>query len=253
MHVLVTGAAGAIGAALARAFARRHPAATFSLVDVEQTATEALTEELTDAEALCWDLSRVEALPDLTRALMAERGPVDVLVNCAGIMEMTSFNATRWEVASRLLDIDLTSPLRLMNLLVPPMVERGRGGVINVTSMAGVTPIVGCSYYGAAKAGLAMASEIARIELRQHGVQVVTVYPGPVRSGLERRARAQLEPSVAARWMPTGDAAPLADRIVHAYEKGQARVVYPPLYDVAHRFPRVAGWLTTRLSPTPRA
>jgi NAD(P)-dependent dehydrogenase (short-subunit alcohol dehydrogenase family) len=117
--------------------------------------------------------------------------------------------------------------------------------------MAGVTPLRGCTFYGAAKAGLAMASEIARLELLPHGVQVVTVYPGPVRSGLERRARAQVPADWITRVLPTGDAEALAARVIGALDRGQARVVYPSLFEVAHRAPRVAGWITSRYSPVP--
>jgi NAD(P)-dependent dehydrogenase (short-subunit alcohol dehydrogenase family) len=119
--------------------------------------------------------------------------------------------------------------------------------------MAGVTPLRGCTFYGAAKAGLAMASEIARLELLPHGVHVVTVYPGPVRSPLEARARAQVPPALIARAVPMGDPGPLARRILRAYDEGAPRVVYPTFYDLANRVPRVAGWVTSWLSPTPHA
>jgi 2-hydroxycyclohexanecarboxyl-CoA dehydrogenase len=133
------------------------------------------------------------------------------------------------------------------------MVARGSGWVINVSSLAGVTPLRGCSYYGAAKAGLAHASEIARIELAPRGVRVLTVYPGPVRSGLERRARDQFAQSRARDWIPTGDPEPLARAVLRAVERGAARVVYPRIYGVANRAPRIAGFITARISPEPRS
>lgn len=251
-HVLVTGGAGAIGCALARAFHARLPAATISLVDVDgegaRRAADAIGET---ARVFTWDLSKPHELPDAHRALETERGPVDLLVNCAGIMEIRSLAATPWSTADRLLSVDLVSPLRLMHLVVPGMVERRSGCVVNVSSMAGVTPLRGCAYYGAAKAGIAMASEIARLELARHGVDVITVYPGPVSSELERRARAQAPDSIVARLLPTGDADALAKRVVDAWTHGRPRVVYPPLYDLASRFPTLAGRLTRAVSPHP--
>ncbi|HEY6463507.1 MAG TPA: SDR family NAD(P)-dependent oxidoreductase, partial [Polyangiaceae bacterium] len=121
----------------------------------------------------------------------------------------------------------------------------------NVSSMAGVTPLRGCAYYGAAKAGLAMASEIARLELAPRGVHVLTVYPGPVRSRLEQRARAQAPDTRLARWLPTGDADALAARVVDACERRRARVVYPGLYELANRFPAIARRVTSAASPQP--
>jgi short-subunit dehydrogenase len=149
------------------------------------------------------------------------------------------------------LDIDLTSPLRLMSLAAPAMAAAGAGFIVNVSSMAGRVPLRGCAYYGGAKAGLAMASEVAHLELAPRGVHVVTVYPGPVASALERGARAQLRPSLIARLMPTGDADRIAALIARAIERREPRVVYPPLYAVADRALGVATWITRRFSPAP--
>jgi short-subunit dehydrogenase len=252
-HVLVTGAAGAIGAAIARGFARRREGALLSLIDVDLAGAERVAREVgPHARAERWDLSEPASLPEKFAALVAARGPVDVLVNCAGIMDIRAFAATDWELGARLLRIDFESPLRLMSLAVGPMRARGRGTIVNVSSMAGVTPLRGCSFYGAAKAGLAMASEIARSELAPSGVHVVTVYPGPVRSGLERRARAQVPANALTRFLPTGEAEPLAARILAACEKKKPRVVYPPFYEVANRFPRFAGRASVALSPMPK-
>lgn len=251
-HLLVTGAAGAIGGAIARAFHRRDGDVRLSLVDVDQGRLHDAARALgPQARAFAWDLADSDGLPERVRALEAERGPVDALVNCAGIMEIRSFAATDWRVAARLLEIDLVSPLRLMALVVPAMVSRRAGVVVNVSSMAGVTPLRGCAYYGAAKAGLAMASEIARLELARSGVHVVTVYPGPVRSELERRARAQARSTWASRWIPTGEPGPLADRVVEACERRRARVVFPAFYELASRFPGIAGAVTRSVSPSP--
>jgi short-subunit dehydrogenase len=252
-HVLITGAAGAIGSALARHFHTRHPDAAFTLADVDAARTEVTARAIGPAaRAEAWDLARPETIPALLASAVAARGPVDVLVNCAGIMEMRTLAGTPWETGARLLDIDLVSPLRLMSLIAPSMIERRRGAIINVSSMAGVVPLRGATFYGAAKAGLAMASEIARLELSPHGVHVITVYPGPVRSALEQRARAQLPPAFIAGALPTGDPEVLARRILRAYEDSAPRVVYPPLYDLVNRVPRVAGWVTSLLSPAPK-
>jgi dehydrogenase/reductase SDR family protein 7B len=131
------------------------------------------------------------------------------------------------------------------------MAARKAGAIVNVSSMAGRVPLRGCAYYGGAKAGLAMASEIAHLELAPMGVHVVTVYPGPVASALERGARAQLRPSRLARWMPTGKATVIAAAVARALDRGDSRVVYPPLYAAADRAIGVASWVTRRFSPQP--
>jgi short-subunit dehydrogenase len=249
-HILVTGAAGAIGGALARALAARHPGARLTLVDL--APVDDLARELGPrAEPRRWDLARPDAIEAALTELVDARGPVDGLVSSAGVMDVGWFAGTGWRDAQRLLDIDLVSPLRLMNLIAPGMVERGRGAIVNLTSMAGRTPLRGCSYYGAAKAGLAMASEIAHLELADRGVAVVTVYPGPVSSALERRARAALAGGRLARLAPVGDAAVLARRVVAALDRGQPRVIYPGLYAAADRALGLTRWFTSRFSPEP--
>jgi short-subunit dehydrogenase len=251
-HALVTGAAGAIGGAIAHELVRRAPGVRLTLVDVDVDRAARLAEELGPGhEALAWDLASPAALAGYWAALVARRGAVDALVNCAGVMEIRSLHATPWEVGERLLAIDLVSPLRLLALAAPAMIDAGAGLVVNVSSMAGVTPLRGCSYYGAAKAGLAMASEIAALELGPRGVHVITVYPGPVRSGLERRARAQATPGLLTRLIPTGDAEPLARRVLDAWEARRTRVFYPALYDLAGRMPGLASRVTRAVSPSP--
>jgi short-subunit dehydrogenase len=237
-HVLVTGAAGAIGSALVDELRREAPRAHMSLVDKRPLPNGHV-----------WDLSKPELLADAYASVTKDE-PVDVLVNCAGFMELKSFTGTPWELGRSLLDVDLVSPLRLMSLALPSMRERGRGIVVNVASLAGLVPLRGSSYYGAAKAGLAMASEIARLELAP-AVNVVTVYPGPVASELERRARAQVAKTFASRAMPVGDAKGLASAVIRALKKQSARVIYPPVYQPAAEMLSIARRVTARFSPSP--
>lgn len=251
-HALVTGAAGAIGGEIAAALRARQPGLRLSLVDIDERGAGRVADRLGgDTAVAAWDLAQPDVLAPLSEALVEARGPVDLLVNCAGIMEVRSFAATAWEVGARLLRVDLESPLRLMSIFVPPMVASRHGTIVNVASLAGVAPLRGCAYYGAAKAGLAMASDIARLELEPKGVHVLTVLPGPVRSVLERRAREQFGGAHIARLAPAGDPKVLAERVVRACVRRQARVVYPALYELAGHFPGIAGGLTRALSPAP--
>ena len=253
-HVLLTGAGGAIGSALARAIAKRDRTARLSLVDLSEARSASLVRELGgNARAYAWDLAKPDDLPARFDALVADRGEVDVLVNCAGIMEVQSLAKMPWELGARVMKIDFESPMRLMSLSVPSMIARKKGTIVNVTSMAGRTPLRGCTYYGGAKAGLTMASEIARMELEDKGVHVLTVLPGPVRSGLEAHARAAFPESAVTRFIPTGEAAPLARQIVRACEENRPRVVYPRFYDAAHRMPSLATRATELLSPHPKS
>ena len=99
-----------------------------------------------------------------------------------------------------------------------------------------------------------MASEIARADLEQYGIRVVTVYPGPVRSALEAGARAEYGGGgLFGRFAPTGDPAELARRILHAIERDEPRVIYPRLYGVGWSAPNLSSWFALSYGPPPVA
>ncbi len=251
-HVLVTGAAGAIGAAIARAMRQAWPEVQLALLDRDRASMQALANELGHASTHGVDLRDIDALPTVVARIEAADGPLDGLVNCAGIMKVAGLTSWRWEDAHDLLAVDFLAPLRLQDLLARGMVERKRGLVVNVASMAGKVPLKGCTYYGSAKAGIAMASEIARADLAPHGVQVVTVYPGPVKSALEQGARDDYGGGgLLGRFVPTGDPAELARRIMVAIEHDEPRVIYPRLYGVGWAATNLSRWFTLSYGPQP--
>jgi short-subunit dehydrogenase len=254
-HVAITGAAGAIGGALARAMRRTWPSCELALVDRDAAGLAALATELRGDTAAttthACELTNLDALPALVETIEAA-GPLDGLVNCAGVMLVQQLSTWRWQDAWSLLALDLLAPLRLQDLVARAMAERGTGTIVNVASMAGRVPLRGCAYSGAAKAGLAMASEIARAELGASGVRVVTVYPGPVRSALEQGARdAYGGGGIFGRLAPTGNADVLATRIVHAVLADEARVIYPRLYGVGWIAPNISRRVALDYGPPP--
>lgn len=250
-HILITGAGGAIGGALARAMRAAWPGARLALLDREAALVAPLAAELGDATAHAADLRDVDALPAAVADIARDR-PLDGLVNCAGVMRVQHVSTWAWADARDLIAIDFLAPLRLQDLVVPGMVAAKRGLIVNVASMAGKVPLKGCTYYGASKAGLAMASEIARADLAPHGVQVVTVYPGPVRSPLEQGARDQYGGGgLFGRFAPLGEPDELARRIMSAIEHDEARVIYPRLYKAGWSAPGLASWFALSYGPPP--
>jgi short-subunit dehydrogenase len=251
-HAVITGGAGAIGAALARAFRARWPDARLTLVDRDGDGAAAIAADV-DGTATSADLADLGALPALVDAIAADGGSIDGLVNCAGVMTVRHVADWQWRDAEALLAIDLLAPLRLQDLVLPSMLAMRRGTIVNVASMAGRVPLKGCTYYGAAKAGLGMASEIARADLTRRGIGVVTVYPGPVRSALERGARAQYRRGggVLGRLAPLGDPAVLAARVVDAIDTGAPRVIYPATYALGWLATNLASRFTLRFGPAP--
>jgi short-subunit dehydrogenase len=248
-HVAITGAAGAIGGAIARAMRAAWPACELALIDREAAPLAVLARGLGGpTQVRAADLRDLEALP----ALVEDLGALDGLVNCAGIMKVRQVSTWRWSDAQDLLAIDLLAPLRLQDLACRGMVEQRHGVIVNIASIAGRVPLRGGAYYGAAKAGLAMASEIARADLAAHGVRVVTVYPGPVTSALEAGARADYGGGGwFGRFAPIGDAAILATKILHAIETDRPRVIYPRLYRASWAATNLASWFALAFGPPP--
>lgn len=250
---LITGASGAIGRALTQVLASWQPTLRLSLVDRDAAGLAALCGDLGErAQAQVADLADPSVCPSLFSTATAWAGPVDLLVNCAGFMDVRAFAETPWDLGERLLQVDLLSPLRLMQLAVAGMPERG-GHIVNISSMAGRVPLRGCAYYGAAKAGLLFASQIAGLELAERRIHVLSVLPGPVRSPLEAAARAQLPKTLLTRRLPTGDPQVLARRILAALIRGGSRLVYPSFYRLADGVPGVAERFTRAFSPPARS
>lgn len=252
MHIVVTGASSGIGDAIARAFDAAENRLT--LIARRAERLEALAAELS---APCHvepaDLSDPERFLTALDNAEAAHGPVDVLINNAGIQYVEPTAGVDPDRIRTLLDVDLTSPLVGIRRVLPGMLERGRGHIVNIASMAAITPTPGMAHYNAAKAGLAAASESLRVELRGTGVGVLTVYPGPVTTPMETAARASFVDSPAVRNVPTGTSAILARKIVAAVERDRPRVVYPGIYALT-RYTRVLSqWVTDRFTPALRA
>lgn len=252
MHVVVTGASSGIGEALAREYFARGDKVT--LVARRKDHLERIAAAGAGrAHVVVADLAEPDAawewLDEAERAL----GPIDVLVNNAGVQIVKSAVDTDWADAERLLRLDLHVPLRLTTLALRRMIPRGAGTIVDIASMAGLAPTPGMYFYNAAKGGLAAASEGLRSEVKKHGVHVVTVYPGPVTSDLEAAGRAAYEDRATTRNVPTGSPEVLARLVADAVEKKRPRVIYPRMYGLARHFPNLTRWALDALTPPLKA
>jgi NAD(P)-dependent dehydrogenase (short-subunit alcohol dehydrogenase family) len=173
-RVCITGAAGGLGSALARAFA--HAGAEPVLADLDAEGVAALACSLGERTAWhCYDQADLGSIAALAQAV----GDVEVLVNNAGILAVGPIVEAEPAEIARIIAVDLVGPICLCRHIAGRMIERGRGGVIvNIASQLAFSGAEGRGAYAAAKAGLVQFTKTAAVEWVRHGVRVVAIAPG---------------------------------------------------------------------------
>jgi short-subunit dehydrogenase len=197
------------------------------------------------------DLSDVAHALDWLAPAEAELGPIDVLINNAGVQIVEPTAEVDPARMRAMLNVDLVVPLALTRAVLPGMLARGSGTIVDIASVAALGPTPGMTHYNAAKAGLAAASESLRGELRRTGVHVLTVYPGPVETAMGRAGYASYPPSPMVARLPKGTAEELARRVRMAVDAREPRIVYPRFYGIMRFIPTVARFFLDRFTPAP--
>jgi uncharacterized protein len=189
--VVITGATEGIGRALAEEFARDGH--TLVLVarnedDLARTAVELSRKYGVQVRVTAQDLSTAEGCAGVEQALRRFGVYADILVNNAGIMSSGFFQDEDPDRIRRLVDLDVRAVVDLTLRLLPGMLARGRGGVLNVASMMGYMPVPYQAVYAAAKAFVLSFSKALSYETQGTGVRVSVVAPGVVATGLHGKA-----------------------------------------------------------------
>jgi short-subunit dehydrogenase len=248
MHVAITGASAGIGEALVRAYAARG--ASVTLVARRRDRLDQIAADVGGKTfVVAADLADVARATDWLAPAEKELGPIDILINNAGVQHIEPTEEADCEKGEMLLRLNVHTPMRLTRAVLPAMLARRSGCIVDVSSMAALAPVPGMFYYNAAKGGIANASEALRGELRGTGVHVLTVYPGPVDTDMGRAGFAKYEPTLAARLSPEGTADGLARLVLRAVDRRRPRVIYPRLYGIVMWFPWLSRWVSVRASP----
>jgi short-subunit dehydrogenase len=181
-RVLVTGASSGIGAGFAEGFARAGATVGICARRADRLADTAERCRAAGATAHEWvtDLADLDQVDELARKSVETMGGVDILVNNAGIPKRRHVTATDIATVEAVTLINYLSPIRLTLALLPQMLERDSGRIINVSSVAATLSSPGETAYAASKAALAVFSECMTVDLWGTGVRVLVVYPGIV-------------------------------------------------------------------------
>lgn len=215
-HVVITGGARGIGRATAEAFLAHGARVSIGDLDLE-TAGAAAAEIGASAHRV--DVADAESYDAFVTAAEAEHGPVDVLVNNAGVMPNGAFLDQDPAVDRLTMEVNVHGVLNGMRRVLPSMAERRRGHVVNIASLAGRFPLPGLAVYNASKFAVVGLTAATRLEMAAHGVTLTAILPSAVdtdlASGLDMKPIPKVTPQR------------IADAVVDSVRTRAAEVAVP--------------------------
>jgi NAD(P)-dependent dehydrogenase (short-subunit alcohol dehydrogenase family) len=243
--VVVTGAAGGMGAAFSRRFAR--VGAKLALLDVDGDGAVRLAAELRgqkiESIGLRCDVSDEQTCRVAIDAVLQRFGGIDVLINNAGVTHRSAFSHTDGAVFRKVMAVNYFGSLYCTQAALPSLLER-RGLIIVISSTAGLAPLYGRTGYAASKHALHGLFESLRAELAGSGVDVTIVCPGFTATGIAAAALdgdGSVTPHPQSTVGALATPASVAEAVFHAARRGRRLLVL----SAAGK----ATWLLSRLSP----
>jgi len=246
MVVLLTGGSRGIGPVVAEALAKRGAVLALAarsesaLLDVARRLSELGTETLVAPVDLRESSQREKLVADV----QLKFGKIDMLVNNAGLESEGAYAELSWPSIQETIEVNLLAPMALTRLVLPRMLERNTGHIVNIASIAAKSGAPYAATYSGTKAGLAEWSRAMRLELASTGVRFSTIFPGYV-SEVGMFAKFGMQPP----WM-VGSCSPsqVAEAVVHAIEKGRVEAIInsrPLRYSfmINELSPRIGDWL----------
>ena len=250
--VLVTGAATGIGEGTAIAFAREG----CDLILCTRKNAEGLQATAGKIKAMgrkvltvMADVSKREDVERLCQTALKEMGRVDILMNNAGVAMIAEIRDTSLEDFERVLGVNLWGPIHTIHYLLPHMIERKSGHIVNVSSAAGLLGAPAGGAYAASKFGLVGLTEVLRTEVERFNIGVTAVCPSVVRSDIWNATTVKgfkkevAEPPAIFRMTPEA----AAKQIVRAVKRNQALLVVTAHAKVLYHIKRISPALTRQV------
>ena len=237
---LVTGSTSGLGAALAAELRRRD----FRVIGLGRSRPG----DVPESDFIQIDLARPGAAQTVAAELRERTATLDLLVNNAGFGGYAAWEEMPEADLRRMFEVDFFAPVLLARELLP-MLERSRGGIINLASVAALAPVPCMGAYCAVKAAFGQFSSTLRAELKRRRIRVLTVYPGRISTGFSSRAvRIRECPDTPGNRV---DPARFARRVITCFERNRRKLVYPRWYVFflifTRLFPELYGQLACKI------
>lgn len=248
--VVITGGSRGIGLALARRFSE---AASHRVVLVARGADDLAAAALELAgtfglppHVIAVDIRDPAAFDTIQASLKAERLYLDILVNNAGVGLAGAFEAADRDALSAMIDLNVVSLARLSRHVLPELLDRGRGGLLNISSLGGLVPGPNQAAYYASKAFVVSLTEAIAHETRGRGVRVAVVVPGPVDTGFHAAMGAS--GALYRRLFPARSPQSVAEAAFRGYVLGRT-VIAPGVLETAAQYAVriVPHWVSSRI------
>lgn len=244
--VLLTGGSRGIGPIVANALAKKG--ADIALAARSESGLQDVAAGLNKLGsrtlAFPGDLGQADEREKLIASVLKKFGKIDILVNNAGVEMEGAYKELPWPSIREAIDINLIAPMALTHLVLPEMLKRKEGHIVNIASIAAKSGAPYAAVYSGTKAGLAEWTRALRLELAGTGVHFSTIFPGYVRDvGMFAKF------GMKSPWL-VGSCAPsqVADAVVNAIEKKTIEKIinFPPLrysFAINEIFPSLGDWL----------
>lgn len=258
-HVLITGGSRGIGAALARSFA--DAGSRVSLAARSTAALEQVAKPI-DGTVFTVDLADSGQTEKLIGMVEEQAGPIDVLMNNAGVETTDHFHTVELDTLRRVCRVNLEAAMVLTRQVLPGMLDRNHGHLGYTSSLAGTAGFPGLASYGATKAALLNFAAALRLELRDTNIHTTVIAPGPIDTAMwdQVEQAAGLDPVVKRlrrlQLLPKRSPEYLADRCVQAVAADRRHVRTPRRLSTnfwLNEAPsRLTEWLLTGVEVGPR-
>ena len=258
--VLITGGSRGLGLVLAREFAHHKAHIVVCARDEQELelAQESLRDLGAEVLALKCDVTDDAEVREMIATINGRIGPVDVLVNNAGVIQVGPFEVMTREDFEEAMETHFWGPLNTILAVLPGMRERRQGRIVNIASIGGKVSVPHLIPYSASKFALVGLSEGLRHELLNDGIVVTTVCPGLMRTGSPRNADFKGDHRAEYAWFSIGGSLPLtsinaeraARQILSACRRGQAELVISVQANAAVLFKALFPELTADLLTT---